>query len=114
MRVGRTFAFDADDPAGQFYRPLVPPGRRATVIVTSGDAGYEPGSPLWRMNHLEPHLRTTFAFVGVTDVRFVDAGNDEFGGDRLQRSLETAARRVFEEAVSTVQLVGCSSSRTVG
>jgi FMN-dependent NADH-azoreductase len=109
VRVGRTFAFDADDPAGQYYRPLVPPGRRATVIVTSGDTGYEPDGPLWHMNHLEPHLRTIFAFVGVTDVGFVYAGNDEFGGDRLARSLEAAARRVVEEVTSTLELVGCGS-----
>lgn len=109
VRVGRTFAFVPDDPAGQFYRPLVPPGRRATVIVTSGDAGYEPGGPIWHMNHLEPHLRTIFEFVGVTDLRFVYAGNDEFGGDRLERSLEAAARRVVEEAGSAVQLVECGS-----
>jgi FMN-dependent NADH-azoreductase len=111
VRVGRTFAFDPDDPAGQFYRPLVPPGRRATVIVTSGDAGYEPGGPLWHMNHLEPHLRTIFEFVGVSDVRFVYAGNDEFGGERLERSLEAAARRVVQEAASTGEVVGCGSCR---
>jgi FMN-dependent NADH-azoreductase len=98
VRVGRTFSFIPDDPTGQFYRPLVPLGRRATVIVTSGDAGYEPGGPIWHMNHVEPHLRTIFSFVGITDLRFVYSGNDEFGGDRLERSLEAAARRVVEVA----------------
>jgi FMN-dependent NADH-azoreductase len=101
VRVNRTFSFLADDPSGQFYRPLVPPGRRATVIVTSGDAGYEPGGPLWSMNHVEPHLRTILAFVGVTDVHFVYAGYDEFGGDRLERSLEAAARQVGEQATAS-------------
>jgi FMN-dependent NADH-azoreductase len=98
--VGRTFSFIPDDPAGQFYWPLVPPGRRATVIVTSGDAGYEPGGPIWQMNHVEPYLRTIFSFVGITDLRFVYSGNDEFGGDRLERSLEAAARRVVEVATT--------------
>ena len=84
-------------------------GRRATVIVTSGDSGYEPGGPLWPMNHVEPHLRTIFEFIGVSDLRFVYAGNDEFGGERLQRSLESAARLVAEEAASTVNLVECDS-----
>ncbi len=84
-------------------------GRRATVIVTSGDSGYEPGGPLWPMNHVEPHLRTIFEFIGVSDLRFVYAGNDEFGGERLQRSLESAARLVAEEAASTVNLVESDS-----
>jgi FMN-dependent NADH-azoreductase len=104
VRVGRTFSFIPDDPAGRFYRPLVPHGRRATVIVTSGDAGYEPGGPIWHMNHVEPHLRTIFDFVGITDLRFVYSGNDEFGGDRLQRSLEAAARRVVEVATPTAAI----------
>jgi 3-oxoacyl-[acyl-carrier protein] reductase len=62
------------------------------------DAGYEPGGPIWHMNHVEPHLRTIFNFVGITDLRFVYSGNDEFGGDRLERSLEAAARRVVAVA----------------
>lgn len=103
VRIGRSFSFVPDDPAGEFYRPLVPAGRRATVIVTSGDAGYEPGGPVWHMNHVEPHLRTIFGFVGITDLHFVYAGSDEFGGERLERSLEIAARRVAEQAASRVQ-----------
>jgi FMN-dependent NADH-azoreductase len=104
VRVGRTFSFIPDDPTGQFYRPLVPLGRRATVIVTTGDAGYEPGGPIWHMNHVEPHLRTIFSFVGITDLYFVYSGNDEFGGDRLERSLEAAARRVVEVATPTATM----------
>jgi hypothetical protein len=83
---------------------LVPLGRRATVMVTSGDAGYEPGGPIWHMNHVEPHLRTILSFVGITDLRFVYAGNDEFGGDRLERSLEAAARRVVEVTTPTAAI----------
>jgi FMN-dependent NADH-azoreductase len=101
VRVGRTFSFVPDDPTGEFYRPLVPLGRRATVIVTSGDTGYEPAGPIRHMNHVEPHLRTIFNFVGITNLRFVYSGNDEFGGDRLERSLEAAARRVVELAAPT-------------
>ena len=73
----------------------------------SGDSGYEPGGPLWRMNHVEPHLRTILEFVGITDLRFIYAGNDEFGGERLAQSLEAAAERVALEAMSPNRLVGC-------
>ena len=100
VRVGRTFAFDANDPAGQFYKPLVPPGRRMTVVVSTGDSGYEPGGPMWGMNHVEPHLRTLFPFIGIGDLSFIYAGNDEFGGERLERSLKEAAERIEELAAA--------------
>ena len=100
VRVGRAFAFDPIDPAGEFYRPRVPPGRRMTVVVTTGDAGYQPGGPLWRLNQIEPYLRTVFGFVGVGEFRFVYAGNDEFGGERLERSLEAAAREIAAAAAA--------------
>lgn len=100
VRAGRTFAFDANDPHGQFYRRLVPPGRRMTVVVTTGDAGYEPGGAMWPLNHVEPHLRTLFGFIGVNDLNFIYAGNDEFGGERLERSLDAAARRIEEQAAA--------------
>jgi FMN-dependent NADH-azoreductase len=104
VRVGRTFSSDPEDADGQFYRLLVPIGRRATVIVTTGDVGYEPGGPVWHMNHVEPHLRTILGFIGISDLRFVYSGNDEFGGDRLEQSLEAAARRIVEVATPTAAL----------
>jgi FMN-dependent NADH-azoreductase len=106
VRVGRTFSIVPDDHEDQSYQPLVPPGRPATVIVTSGVGGYEPGGPIWHMNHLEPHLRTIFEFIGITDVRFVYAGYDEFGGDRLEQALKAAACHVDQEAASIGQFVG--------
>jgi FMN-dependent NADH-azoreductase len=63
-----------------------------------GDAGYEPKGSLWHMNHVEPHLRTVLGFIGVSDLRFIYSGNNEFGGDRLEGSLEAAARRIVEMA----------------
>lgn len=56
------------------------------------------------MNHVEPHLRTILNFVGITDLRFVYSGNDEFGGDQLERSLEAATRRVVEVASPTAMM----------
>jgi FMN-dependent NADH-azoreductase len=109
VRVGRTFAFVPDDPNGESYQSLVPPCRRAIVIVTSGVGGYEPGGPIWHMNHVEPHLRTIFEFIGIADVHFVYAGYDEFGGDRLERALQAAANGVAHEVGSTVQAIRAAS-----
>jgi FMN-dependent NADH-azoreductase len=88
VRVGRTFLFDPDDTE-QPYRPLLQ-GKRAFVIVSSGDAGYEAGGPHESLNHVDPYLRTVFGFIGIVDVRFVHVGNDEFGGDKLAASLRGA------------------------
>ncbi|MEU4414144.1 FMN-dependent NADH-azoreductase [Nocardia salmonicida] len=93
VRIGRTFSFDPDAAAP--YTPLTS-GKRAFVIVGTGDAGYEMGGPLASMNHVEPYLRTALGFIGVDDVEFVYTGNDEFGGERLLRSLEHARSRVAD------------------
>ncbi|MFD8104181.1 FMN-dependent NADH-azoreductase [Nocardia fluminea] len=93
VRVGRTFSFDPEAAAP--YTPLMS-GKRAFVIVGTGDAGYEMGGPLASMNHVEPYLRTALGFIGIDDVEFVYTGNDEFGGERLQRSLERARNRVAD------------------
>lgn len=48
------------------------------------------------MNHVAPYLRTALGFIGIDEVEFVYTGNDEFGGERLQRSLEHARSRVVD------------------
>ncbi|MFO7326745.1 MAG: NAD(P)H-dependent oxidoreductase [Pseudomonadota bacterium] len=96
VRVGRTFAFEPDDPH-QPYRPLTR-GKRAFAIVATGDDGYEPGGPMGRMNQVEPYLRTVLPFIGIMDIDFVYVGNDEFGGDRLERAVNAAVARVRELA----------------
>jgi hypothetical protein len=45
---------------------------------------------MWPLNHLEPHLRTIFGFIGVSDVTFIYAGNDMAGGEQLERSITEA------------------------
>lgn len=92
VRVGRTFLFEPEDVTAQ-YKPLVH-GKRMFVLVSSGDAGYGPGGPLWKLNHLEPHLRTVFGFIGITDLTFIYAGNDEFGGERLASSVNHALAQI--------------------
>jgi len=47
------------------------------------------------MNHIEPYLTSLFTFLGVTDLRFINAGGtmwERFGVDRgtiLQPALES-------------------------
>src|SRR5690606_14185591 len=81
VRVGRTFSHVPADP--QPYQPLTA-GKQAFVIVTTGDAGYQPGGPVAALNQVEPYLRTVLGFIGITAVEFIYAGYDEFGGERLR------------------------------
>ncbi|TWT91150.1 FMN-dependent NADH-azoreductase 1 [Pseudobythopirellula maris] len=94
VRVGVTFGFDPQNRTAP-YEPLVH-GKRMFVVVASGDGGYGPGGPNEKHNHLDPHLRTVFGFIGVTDVTFVRAENDEFGGTALADSLAAAQREIGE------------------
>ena len=92
VRVGVTFAFEPEDD-DRPYKPLVH-GKRMLVIVATGDSGYETGGRHQALNHLDPYLLTVFGFLGITDITFVHAGNDEFGGERLVTSLAGARSRI--------------------
>jgi FMN-dependent NADH-azoreductase len=92
VRVGRTFLYVPDNAAAP-YQPLVH-GKRMFVGVSSGAAGYAPTGPLWPLNHLEPHLRTIFGFIGVSDITFIYAGNDMAGGEPLERSINEALTHI--------------------
>lgn len=92
VRIGRTF--DMDPGGASPYRPLVPPGRRLTVLVATGDAGYEAGGRYHHMNFLEPQVRTIFGLLGVEDVSFIYVGHDEADDEARARALAAALAQV--------------------
>ncbi|HEV7367727.1 FMN-dependent NADH-azoreductase [Arenibaculum sp.] len=94
VRVGRTFGFDRSR-AGEPYWPLLAGmGKRLVVLSSRGDYGYDPGGRMAAVNHVEPSIRTPFAYLGITDFRSVAVEYDEFADDRLQASLQAAERAV--------------------
>jgi FMN-dependent NADH-azoreductase len=89
VRVGRTFGFDRsrpDDP----YLPLLSSGKRLVILSARGDYGYASGERMGHLNHVEPHLKSVFAFLGVTEAHSIAVEYDEFADDRLTRSLAEA------------------------
>lgn len=95
VRVGLTFGFDRSRP-GEPYWPLLSEQRKRLVILSSrGDYGY--AGRIQHLNHVEPSIRTAFAYIGITDVHSVAIEYDEFGGERLFDSIATA-----EAAVDTL------------
>lgn len=97
VRVGRTFGFDRSRP-GVPYWPLLS-GKRLVLLTARGDGGYD--GPLAHMNHVEPHLRTVFGYIGITDVTSIAVEYDEFGDERLASSL-TQAERAIDELVEAM------------
>lgn len=93
VRVGRTFLFNPEDEESP-YTPLVH-GKRLIAVISRGDGGYGPGGRNEIHNHLDPHLRTVFRFIGVDNIEIVAAENDEHGGMALVNSLESARRTLL-------------------
>ena len=93
VRPGKTFAVG---PNG--YEGLVK-DKRALFITASGGA-YLPGTPMGAFNFQEPYLRTIFAFIGVTDVRFVTADSLNQGEDPAKLSRQKAENALKDLAVN--------------
>jgi FMN-dependent NADH-azoreductase len=66
-RAGKTFAYADGRPKGLLG------GKRATFLVASGGV-YDPGTAMASFNFVEPYLRTLFAFLGITETTFINAG----------------------------------------
>ncbi len=99
VRIGRSFSFEPKDKQ-QPYKPLLK-DRPGFIIIASGEAGYEPGGAFFAMNQIEPYLRTVFPFIGINNLHFIYCGNDEFGGERLEQSLNMARQQIQQLATST-------------
>lgn len=93
VRVGRTFGFDRSRQ-GEPYWPLLTDKPRLLILVSSrGDFGYD-GGPNALSNHVEPSVRTAFAYIGIRDVRTIAVEYDEFADGRLRASILQAEQRV--------------------
>lgn len=93
VRVGRTFGFDRGRLPGDPYWPMLS-GKRLIVLSARGDTGYAAGERMAHVNHVEPHLTAVFAFLGVCEAHTIAVECDEFGDDRLARSLAAAEEQV--------------------
>lgn len=94
VRVGRTFGFDRAR-AGEPYWPMLTEQHKTLVILSArGDYGYEPHDRIAAMNHVEPHIRTAFGYIGITDIESVAVEYDEFADERLRASIAAAEAAV--------------------
>ena len=68
VRVGKTFNRNEKGYEG------LAGGRKLTGFIASG-GNYAPGAPAERMNHEAPYLKTILGFIGITEVKLVQAGD---------------------------------------
>jgi FMN-dependent NADH-azoreductase len=67
LRLGKAFAYVDGKPQGLFV------GKKVTFIIATGGM-YDAGTQMASFNHVEPHLKSVFSFIGVTDATFLTAG----------------------------------------
>jgi len=84
----RTFQYTATGPVGLAM------GKRVIVASTRGGA-YTSG-PVTAMDFQEDYLKAVFAFMGITDVRFIRAENLSRGNEAKELSMRTAHAAVAE------------------
>ena len=94
VRVGRTFGFDRSRPGLPYWPMLADMHKRLVILGARGDYGYQAGERMAHANHVEPHLRTVFGYLGIDDVHSIAVEYDEFADERLQASLGQAERRL--------------------
>lgn len=94
VRVGRTFGFDRDREGAPYWPMLAGQGRRAVLLGSRGDYGYDEGGRLQAMNHVEAGLRTPLRYIGIDRFDAVAIEYDEFADRRLVASIAAAERAV--------------------
>jgi FMN-dependent NADH-azoreductase len=99
VRVGLTFGFDRSRPGEPYWPLLADAGKRLVILSSRGDHGYDPGQRLEGINHVEGMVRSVFRYLGVTETYGAAIEYDEFGDERLARSIaeaEGATDRIAE------------------
>jgi FMN-dependent NADH-azoreductase len=91
-RRGKTFTYAEGRPKGLLQ------GKKATFLVASGGK-YDVGTALASFNFIEPYLRAVFAFLGVTQTTFINAG-----GTAELRSAEADRDAFLQPYVKAVAL----------
>jgi FMN-dependent NADH-azoreductase len=89
---GRTVTLTPEGPRGLLE------GKQAVVISARG-FDYSPGSPIASYDLLEPWLRNAFAFIGITEVTFINLDGLDFGEEAVARAV-SRARAAIKEVVA--------------
>ena len=92
---GRTVTLTPEGPRGLLT------GKQAVVISARG-FDYSPASPIASYDLLEPWLRNAFAFIGITDVTFINLDGLDFGEEAVARAVSQARAAIKEVVIHGV------------
>ena len=84
VRSGLTFRYGPAGPSG-----LIPPGKKVFVFASRG-GDYAKDSPAKAYDLQEPYLRAVLGFLGLTDLTFIAANNQNRGPEEAKLGLERA------------------------
>jgi len=85
-RVGRTFSYGANGPAGLLT------GKRAIVILSSGGV-YSEG-PAQPMDFNGTYIRSVLGFLGITDVELITAEGVSMGEEKARQTVSQAQEKI--------------------
>jgi FMN-dependent NADH-azoreductase len=96
VRPGRTVVYGPSGPKGLLT------GKKVIVLTARGGA-YSNGSSRASYDHQQPYLRLILAYIGLTDVTFIHAENQQRPA-QAQQSREAALRQIEQLVTSTIQV----------
>ena len=96
VQPGYTFGYNE---AGAYPMVL----GKQMVVVTSRGGDYSPSSPMQGYDFQEPYLRAIFGFIGITDIRFINAQPMDVTPE-LRAGALTAAYAEAERAAGQVKI----------
>lgn len=83
VRVGRTFSVDETGYKGLAHN------KKMTIITAQGGV-YSEGSPTHAYDLQSPYLRLIFGFIGITDIKFINADSLASGDDARNQAIANA------------------------
>ncbi|AWW30754.1 NAD(P)H dehydrogenase [Echinicola strongylocentroti] len=84
MRINETWKFRSGQPDGDYVGLLK--NKQLFILSSRGDTGYGEGEKNGHMNYQTTYLKFIFGMMGVKNASVISLDNEEFGGDRFEKS----------------------------
>jgi len=75
------------------YQGLLP-GKKLFVVTARGGGGYSEGESRAAYNQQDGQIRTSFGFMGITDIEFIHVENTSNTGEVRESSLQKAHEKI--------------------
>src|ERR1700730_12789374 len=89
--AGKTFTYTPQGPKGLA-------GGKTVIVASSRGGYYRAGTPLAMIDHQENYLKSTFGFLGITDIRFVRAEGVNISTEAKQQAIAAAEQEALHAA----------------